>query len=227
MNILITGAGRGIGFALVKQYLAQGHSVIATYRSEQALQTLKALPQQKQLSTFQLEVSSSNAINNLAAQLKGQAIDLLINNAGIYGGSEQSLTNLNTEHWKVTLAINTIAPIELTLALLDNLRASKQAKVINISSKMASLARNQPNFYAYRSSKAALNKAVQCLALDLKAEEIAVFPVHPGWVQTDMGGSEADISVDECIAKLIPTIDRLNLEQSGEFFAYDGEQIPW
>lgn len=227
MKVLITGTGRGIGLALVKEYLNLGHAVIATYRCDEALKTLNSLPQQDQLSTYPLEVTDSNSIKALTTQLQGQAIDLLINNAGIYGGSEQSLTNLNTEQWKQTLAVNTIAPIELTLALLINLRAAEQAKVITISSMMASLARNRPDFYAYRSSKAALNKALQCLSLDLKPEGILVCPVHPGWVQTDMGGAEADITVDECIAGLIPTIERLSIEQTGEFYSYSGEVIPW
>ncbi len=226
-TILITGAGRGIGFALTEAYLVQGHRVIATYRSKHAEQVLAALAHKGDLTTIELEVSSTDSITTFAAQLRGQTIDVLINNAGVFGGEQQSINNLNFADWKQTLAINALAPIEVTLALLPNLRMAENAKVIAISSMMASFERDQPNYYAYRSSKAALNKAMQCLAHDLKAEGMVVCPLHPGWVQTDMGGAAADITVEECVNGLIPLIDRLTTNDSGKFFQFNGDTIAW
>jgi NAD(P)-dependent dehydrogenase (short-subunit alcohol dehydrogenase family) len=226
-TVLITGAGRGIGFALAQTYLQQGDRVIATYRTPEALHSLQALSQQGDLTPVELEVTDTESIEALAKHCGDIAIDILINNAGVFGGEEQSLTHLNTEAWKQTLAINTIAPIELTLSLLPNLRLANRAKVISISSMMASLKRNQPNHYAYRSSKAALNKAMQCLAHDLQSDGVTVCPVHPGWVQTDMGGEQADISVEECVTKMVPMIEKLSIQDTGKFWQYDGQPMDW
>lgn len=226
-TVFISGAGRGIGLALAQAFLNQGDSVIATYRSESGLNNLKQLTATEQLQTISLEVTKSESIASVVQQLDGKPIDVLINNAGVFGGEQQSQLNIDFEEWKQTLAINTIAPIELSLALLPNLKLAGSAKIISISSMMASLERAQPNFYAYRSSKAALNKAMQCLAHDLTAESIVVCPVHPGWVQTDMGGDGADITVDECIGELVPLIERLTLADTGQFFQYNGEPMAW
>ena len=226
-TILITGAGRGIGFALANAYLQQGQRVIATFRTAHAEQALKAIAHKGDLTVIPLEVTETASITAFAAQLEGQPIDVLINNAGVFGGEQQSIDNLNFDEWKQTLAINTIAPIEVTLAVLPNLRLAENAKVISISSMMASLTSNQPNYYAYRSSKAALNKAMQCLAHDLKTDGIVVCPIHPGWVRTDMGGSGADISVEECVAGLIPTIDQLTIAKTSQFWQYNGEPMAW
>jgi NAD(P)-dependent dehydrogenase (short-subunit alcohol dehydrogenase family) len=227
-TIVITGAGRGIGLATCKEFLRKGYQVIATYRSAEGLAALQALSHQVgQLQCFPLEVSDSHAIQDFAEKLRDQTVDILLNNAGVFGGEAQSINHLDFNEWKQTLAINTIAPIELTLALLPNLRKSSSARVVAISSQMASLERNQPGYYAYRSSKAALNKAVQCLAHDLKTDNIVVCPVHPGWVQTGMGGAHADISVDECVAGLVPLIEQLSMAQTGRFLQYNGESMRW
>jgi NAD(P)-dependent dehydrogenase (short-subunit alcohol dehydrogenase family) len=226
-TVFISGAGRGIGLALAKAFLNQGDRVIATYRSESGLQNLKQLTATEQLQTLSLEVTKSESIASVVQQLDGEPIDVLINNAGVFGGEQQSQLNIDFDEWKQTLAINTVAPIELSLALLPNLKLAGSAKIISISSMMASLERAQPNFYAYRSSKAALNKAMQCLAHDLTAENIVVCPVHPGWVQTDMGGGGADITVEECIGGLVPLIERLTLADTGKFFQYNGEPMAW
>lgn len=226
-TVFISGAGRGIGLALTESYLKRGDTVIATYRSETALEALRALPNQASLQCYPLEVTDARSIHELVEAIAEQPIDTLINNAGVFGGERQSLNALNFADWQETLAINTLAPIQLSIALLPNVRKSENGKIIAISSMMGSLERNQPGFYAYRSSKAALNKAMQCLAHDLRDEKIIVIPMHPGWVQTDMGGAQADITVEECVTNMVPTVDNFSMADSGKFWQYNGEPMTW
>lgn len=225
-SILITGASRGIGLELARQYLASGNKVIATYRGSLP-KDLEALAVNANLTTFKLEVTDDNAISRLAETLSEDTIDIVINNAGIVGPKDQSLTQISMDGWLDAFAVNTIAPLFVSRALINNLKRSKNPRIITVSSMMGSLHGEGSGMYAYRSSKAAVNKVMRGLASDLHDLGITVCPIHPGWVKTDMGGSGAQITVQESAAGIINLISGLTIKKSGKFFTWEGEEHLW
>jgi NAD(P)-dependent dehydrogenase (short-subunit alcohol dehydrogenase family) len=229
-TVLITGANRGIGLELTRQYLKRQTRVLAACRTPESAQSLSELKQSnpETLKIYPLEVTDDNSVKALADALRNESIDVLINNAGISGGERQDIREMDYSRWALTLAVNTISPFRVTVALLDNLRRSRKPRIITLSSQLGSMLRpTSTGNYAYRSSKAAVNKVMQGLAVDLRSENIIVCPVHPGWVQTDMGGSKADLTVQESASGLIRLIDRLELSDSGHFLKWNGEEHPW
>jgi NAD(P)-dependent dehydrogenase (short-subunit alcohol dehydrogenase family) len=229
-TVLITGANRGIGLELTRQYLKRQTRVLAACRTPESAQSLSELKQSnpETLKIYPLEVTDDNSVKTLADALRNETIDVLINNAGISGGERQEIREMDYSRWALTLAVNTISPFRVTVALLDNLRRSRKPRIITLSSQLGSMLRpTSTGNYAYRSSKAAVNKVMQGLAVDLRSENIIVCPVHPGWVQTDMGGSKADLTVQESASGLIRLIDRLELSDSGHFLKWNGEEHPW
>jgi NAD(P)-dependent dehydrogenase (short-subunit alcohol dehydrogenase family) len=221
-TILITGANRGIGLELAKQYAAAGDTVIRTMRgTDKATSPVgESLP---------LDVTSDASAAALAGMLKGRPIDLLINNAGISGPepAHQTGTDMDFGGFLSVLDANVLGPLRVTQALLPNLRAAKAAKAVVISSQMGQLSSKQSGFVAYRASKAAVNKVFQCLAADLAGEGIAVAMLHPGWVRTDMGGPGADLDVSESASGIRKILASLDLSTTGRFMAWDGRQLDW
>ncbi len=217
--ILITGAARGIGLELTRQFAARGDRVIAVCRAPSAgLQQIEGVR-----IVADINVTATDAIATLAAQLSHQAIDVLINNAGVY--SEESLQDCDADRIRHQFAVNALAPLRLTCALLPNLRAG--SKVVLITSRMGSIGDNgSGGMYGYRMSKAALNAAGKSLAIDLKGAGIAVGILHPGLVATDMGGPQG-IPVAESATNLLARIDQLSLAGSGEFLHANGDPLPW
>ncbi|USH05178.1 SDR family oxidoreductase [Grimontia kaedaensis] len=226
-TIVVTGASRGIGLELVKTYLAKGDKVIATYRSPEPPSSLTLLQESNQLILRPLEVTDSQSIQAFAASLEDTQIDVLVNNAGVIGPDHQSYSDMDVQGWEQTFEINTIAPLIITNALLSHLAKSRSPKVLTISSQMGALSRESTGMFAYRSSKAAVNKVMQVLALELKAEGIIVCPVHPGWVKTDMGGDEADITVQESAEGIVKLSQSLTMNDSGKFFTWEGHEHAW
>jgi NAD(P)-dependent dehydrogenase (short-subunit alcohol dehydrogenase family) len=228
-SVLITGTNRGIGLEFVKKLLARGDQVIATCRDVAAAKSLQALQAGgANLQIVALDVSSSASMAALAEQLKGQAIDVLINNAGVYGPRDSQFGKLDAEAWSAVMEVNAIAPILLTQYLMANLQQGKARKLIYISSKMGSIDDNSGGgSYIYRSSKSALNSAVKSLSVDLAADGFSVAVLHPGWVQTDMGGPSALINTDTSVSGMLGVIDNLDQASTGSFFNYDGAIIPW
>jgi len=229
-TVLITGANRGIGLELTRQYLKKQTRVFAACRTPEAALTLSKLKQSnpETLRVYPLEVTDEHSVRTLADALHNETIDVLINNAGISGGEKQDIQEMDYSRWALTLAVNTISPFRVTVALLDNLRRSRKPRIITLSSQLGSMLRpTSTGNYAYRSSKAAVNKVMQGLAVDLRSENIIVCPIHPGWVQTDMGGSKADLTVQESVSALIRLIDRLELSDSGHFLKWNGEEHLW
>ncbi|GGP24104.1 SDR family oxidoreductase [Silvimonas iriomotensis] len=224
-TVFITGAGRGIGLELATQYLQDNWRVIATARDASlALKTLQAA-WPDQLRVVLLDVTDWPAVAALGQTLSAERIDLVINNAGYYGGNRQELGHTDVETWLNTLAIDTIAPVKVVEALLP--RLSADAKIASLSSKMGSIADNHSGAaYHYRSAKAGLNAAMKSLALDLgKRHTVLVF--HPGWVQTDMGGPGALVSPEESVAGIRRVIHQATPGDSGRFYNYDGSPLPW
>jgi len=222
-TILITGANRGIGLELARQYAAAGHDVIRTARGhDRAEKSVGEL--------LPLDVTNDASVAALADMLAGRPIDLVINNAGVSGPdpAHQSSTDMDFAGFLSVLDANVIGPLRVTQALLPNLRAAKGAKVAVVSSRMGQFNNEWlSGFVAYRASKAAVNKVFQILAADLKAEGIAVAMLHPGWVRTDMGGPGADLDVSESAAGIIEVLAGLDVATTGRFTAYNGEALAW
>jgi NAD(P)-dependent dehydrogenase (short-subunit alcohol dehydrogenase family) len=224
-TLLITGANRGIGLELAKRYAADGWTVIATCREPQTATALKA---QRGITVEALDVTDYAAVDALAAKYRGTAIDLLLNNAGIYGNRDGALTVSDCDTYLEVLRVNSVAPMKLALTFLPHLKATKGgAKIATISSRMGSISEARGGSYAYRASKAAINAGMHNLALDLKSSGISCITLHPGWVKTDMGGAGADIDVATSAAGLKTVIDGLTLKDTGKFYNYDGGEIPW
>ncbi|TCS36166.1 SDR family oxidoreductase [Reinekea marinisedimentorum] len=228
-HTVITGANRGIGLEFTRYYLSIGHQVTATVRNLDTAQELSALQaENKHLTLRVLDISQSSSIAAFTEQLGNKPIDVLINNAGYYGPKGYSLGNIDVHEWQKVMQINVLGTIELTQALLSNLkRAQSPAKIAFLTSKMGSMGdNNSGGSYIYRSSKAALNACIKSLSIDL-APEILVAALHPGWVQTDMGGANALITAQESVAGLASVIDQLNELTTGQFIDYSGKLIPW
>jgi len=226
-TILITGANRGIGLELTKRLLASGNKVIATTRHPNQSAELAVLGRSTLLTISQLDVTDSDSVDRLNNELSGITIDVLINSAGIMGGDHQSINDMDYSSWKETFGVNTIAPFRIVTTFRENLQKSNNPRVITLSSQMGALSRKSTGSYSYRSSKAAANKVMQVLATELEADGIVVCPVHPGWVRTDMGGDEADISVEESAAGLVELINSLTMEHSGRFWTWEGLEHSW
>lgn len=226
-TIVITGANRGIGLGLTRRFLDAGKRVIAACRTPTAARELYALAAGDRLSVQALDVCDAASVAAFADALGIESVDVLINNAGIFGGERQDLESTDYDAWLRTLEVNTIAPFRLTTALLPQLRRSSRPRVITLSSQMGSLGRDSSGYVAYRSSKAAVNKVMQVLALELRGDGIIACPVHPGWVRTDMGGPGADISIEESTTGLVALIESMTMAHSGRFWTWDGREHPW
>ena len=225
-HVLITGANRGIGLALTQHYLKAGWQVIATYRKAYDIESLQALSC-PQLALMQADVGNDEDLENLAQQLESKGLDLIINNAGVYGPRNQALGTIDRQTWRDVLEVNTISPLMLAQALAQNLAQNKGTLAI-ISSKMGSIDDNSGGTgYIYRSSKTAVNQVIKSLSIDLAPYDITVVALHPGWVRTDMGGPNGQIDVPESVAGLTQVIANLSSDQSGHFINYDGNEIAW
>ncbi len=226
-TVLITGSNRGLGLKFAELYSLKNYNVIATCRDPDNASNLIKLTDQSDSITIQsLDVGKSEQIKNLASTLDSTPIDILINNAGIWRSS--SLGSADKQAWLESFAINSIAPYELTHALLPSLNKGNQKKVVSITSKMGSIDDNTSgSSYIYRSSKSALNMVMRSLEHDLQSHDIATLTLHPGWVQTDMGGMNALIDDMQSVSGMIEVIDSLNIKNTGRFIDYSGKKINW
>jgi NAD(P)-dependent dehydrogenase (short-subunit alcohol dehydrogenase family) len=226
-NVLITGANRGIGFEFTKQYAADGWSVLACCRTAQSASALQSIAKaNNNVQIFDLDVSDFAQIEALALQLKDQSIDVLINNAGVYPPS--SFGNTNYDEWAKAFKVNSMAPLKMAEEFVQHVTRSQLKKIATLTSKMGSIDDNTSGeSYSYRSTKTAVNMVMKSLSIDLKPYGISVVTLHPGWVQTDMGGSNALISAQTSVTGLRQVIENLNLNNTGKFIAFDGKEIAW
>ncbi|HXQ41618.1 MAG TPA: SDR family oxidoreductase [Candidatus Udaeobacter sp.] len=221
-TVLVTGANRGLGLEFARQYAADGWTVIACCREPAKAKELNKLT--GAIAVEALDVGEDAQIAALAKRLKGRSIDLLINNAGVYGPR----SGTETGAWLDVFRVNSIAPHHLAHALADNVARSELKRIVSVSSAMGSIGENgSAGDYIYRSSKAALNMAMKGLANELKDRGVIVAILSPGWVKTDMGGRGAPLEAADSIASLRKVIARLKLKDSGKFFSHDGKPIPW
>lgn len=223
---LITGANRGLGLELTTQLLAQGEQVVATSRSSSpALEEL--IGTYKNLEHFKFDVSSDTDRDHVRASLR-KPIDVLIANAGVLRGYQDGISDLNSHDLTHMFDVNVIGVVRTIQACLPMLRQSKKPKIICISSKVGSISDNQSGkAYGYRSSKTALNMINKSLSIELKDQGITSIVLHPGWVQTDMGGENAPLTPKDSIAGIIELATKLNIKDTGKFYEYNGNEIPW
>ena len=220
---LITGANRGIGLERARQLRARGERVIATARQPGAALSLQATGARIE----PLDVADPASVADFAARLDGAPVDVLINNAGI-GVGGVSFERLDVETMAAFFQVNTMGPLRVTQALLPNLLAGQAKRIVSITSQLGSIDDNgSGGAYAYRASKAALNMVNKSLSIDLASRGLVCVVLHPGWVQTDMGGAAAPTKVEESALGLLRVIDDLSPSQNGRFFDFSGAEVPW
>ncbi len=237
-TILITGANRGLGFEMVRQYATRpGVTILACCRAPANATALQALAQKHDnIELLTLDVADHGSIEALGAGLENRPIDLLVNNAGIFGKSDPATTGFDDQKfgasdfendWVDTFRINVIGPMKMVETLVDNVAASKEKKIVIVTSIVGSVAFAQGHMFGYAASKSAANMTAKNLAVALKRRDIIVNPIHPGYAQTDMGGPAAHIEVSAAIQGVIKQLDGMSLEHSGEFLSFDGQKLPW
>ncbi len=218
-TVVITGANRGIGLELTREYVRRGAEVIGLCRQSSA-----ELDSSGARVIDGVDVVKSASVEAAAKKLKGTTIHILINNAGIF--EDDALGKLDYAAVQHQLEVNALGPLRMTEALLEYL--DKGSKIALITSRMGSIGDNgSGGYYGYRMSKAALNAAGMSLARDLRARGIAVAILHPGFVQTRMVDFAGDISPETSAKRLAQRIDELNLKTSGSFRHSNGESLPW
>jgi NAD(P)-dependent dehydrogenase (short-subunit alcohol dehydrogenase family) len=228
-TILITGANRGIGYAMTEALLKRGDRVIATVRDPFHVPDLLKTAPRDQMILLGMEVTDQRSVDRAAASVK-EPIDILINNAGVLGQLSESTLDMDLNSFMQTMQVNTLGPMRVSLAFLPHLKRSENARILTISTQMASLTYAQASNsdrMAYRASKAALNKIMQGMASDFVKEGVSVALVHPGWVKTDMGGEQADITPQESATGILALLDKLTMKDTGHFFRWDGTTHPW
>jgi len=230
-TVLITGANRGIGLEFCRQYAAQGRRVLACSRYPEKSDELNKLASlnPELIKVYALDVADHVEIDRLAQVLADESIDMLINNAGIYPDSDKSgFGHTDYAEWIQAFRINTMAPLKMAETFAAQIARGRKKIIVTITSKMGSITDNSGGgSYLYRSSKAAVNMVVKSLAIDLKPFGIIAVVFHPGWVKTDMGGPNAMISPEQSVSGIRKVIGGLVPADSGKFFGYDGQTIPW
>ena len=221
-TVLITGAARGLGLEFVNQYAVRGWKVHACARTPDALGGVKG-----DIHAHKLEVTDYDAVKALAAKLKGEAIDVLICNAGISGKEATVLGSLDPAVWRETFEVNALAPLMMAEAFADHVAASQDRKLVAISSRLGSITFANNGRYSYRASKAALNMEWKGLSVDLAPKGLICVVLHPGWVQTDMGGQAATLTIEQSVPSMVKVIDGLKPADNGRFLNYDGTELPW
>jgi NAD(P)-dependent dehydrogenase (short-subunit alcohol dehydrogenase family) len=228
LTVLITGSNRGIGLELARQYAESGDAVLATCRSPQSAAALTELAHESdgRVSVHAMDVAREESIAQTAKALAKRPIDILINNAGIKGGDNQSLEDTDTGEWLESFKVMAIGPFRVVQAFLPNLLMAKDPKIAIITSQIGASTWPMGGSYSYGSAKAGANRIGITLARDLKDRAIVAL-IHPGWVRTDMGGPNADIAPEESAAGIRKIVAGLRRADSGKFYKWNGDIHPW
>ena len=233
-NVLITGSNRGLGLGLARSYLEDGWNVIAVNRSQSS--ELDALSATGRLHCHTCDLTDDDALSQLAHELSGNSVEVLINNAGMMAKSGfvrdqesvQGFGHFNRQVWRQVFDINLFTPMRMAELFAPHLEAAGQGKLVTISSMLGSMELNtRGGLYAYRASKAGVNAIVKSMGFDLAERNITAIALHPGWVRTDMGGKGADLDIETSVNGMKHVIDGLTTADSGKFFSYDGSEMPW
>lgn len=223
-RVLVTGSSRGIGLEFVRQYAADGYDVIATCRDPETADDLGAIG--KGIRVRRLDVTSEQQLDELAIELDGEPIDILICNAAIFGGPRARFPEVDPSSWREALDVNVVGGIRVALRLWRNVAASGERKIAIISSRAGLPREARPGMsYVYASSKAALNAAGRCLALDLAPEGVIVALLNPGHVSTGIGGANAPMTTTDSVSKLRRVIRELSPSEAGKFLHFDGSEL--
>ncbi|HET6982497.1 MAG TPA: SDR family oxidoreductase [Myxococcaceae bacterium] len=226
MRFVVTGANRGIGLEFVRQLTGRGEDVDATAREPEEAPELEALARPGvRLRIHRLDVADDTSVAAFAEQLSSGPVDVLINNAGVSGVKGGEL--IDPADILRVFNVNAVGTLRVVRALLPRLREGKGKKIADITSQLGSIAEASGGRYAYRLSKTALNMATRLLAEDLRGEGFRTVALHPGWVQTRMGGTAAPVPPEQSIRGMLRLIDGLTAEQSGRTFDFQGREIPW
>ena len=229
-STLISGANRGIGLEFARQYLADKWQVYASCRDPSSASELRRMADgsRGKLQVLSMDVGDLASVKAAALELQGKPIDLILNNAGIGGPRGQTIGNIDYETWRHVLDVNTLGPMRVAEAFVDNVAQSERKLIVTITSGMGSIGDNASGgAFAYRSSKAAVNMVMRSLAIDLAPRGITCVVMNPGWVQTDMGGQHARLTAPESVSAMRRLIDKLGPGQSGKFFNWDGREYAW
>lgn len=236
-RVLITGASRGLGLEFARRYLQRGDRVFAGCRAPSTARELQHLrpADPDRLTIVEMDVAVPDSIRAGQALVRSRtdALDLLINNAGIYSprGSEEpteQLGDLNCEDALIVLRVNAVAPLIVAQEYWDLLRSGTNPKVVSITSGYGSISANTDGFpYYYSASKAALNMLMRTLAADGRRWGITSVVLDPGWVSTDMGGPDAPVTPVEAVDAMIKVIDRLKPRHNGSFLDWQGTEQAW
>ena len=220
-NAVVTGANRGIGLELTRQLLDSGYNVHATYRSNKGgLEHIDS----NRLNIYKMDVRDQMQISNVVQSV--DKIDLLINNAGVADGRWQSISEIDIEHALEVLNVNAVSPVLVTQQSLPKL--ANGSKVVMMSSLMGSISDcHSGRSYAYRASKTALNMFSMAMKNELDANGISLLIMHPGWVETDMGGPNAPLSTEESVSGIMQRIEEQDMSMSGRYVEFDGSTIEW
>lgn len=232
-KVLVTGANRGLGLEFVRQFLAKGDFVFATCRNPEGANALKNLKDSfpDKLSVFPLDVADEYSVISLSKKVLAQTetLDILINNAGVSNigvEDEESIESMVRVY-----RTNVAGLVAMTRTFLPLLKKGEDSRIVNISSKLGSVASMEEmgngGSYAYNASKAAVNMVSKKLALNLKSEGIVVIAQAPGWAKTDMGGEDAEISPEQSVSGMLKIMTNASLENSGHFYEWDGQELPW
>jgi NAD(P)-dependent dehydrogenase (short-subunit alcohol dehydrogenase family) len=221
-TILITGANRGLGLEFVKQYAAEGADIIACCREPAKADALKAV--KGKVRVMAVDVGDPSSVAALKKDLGDAPIDILINNAGI-GGPRDGKFDMDA--WLNIFRVNSVAPFQMALTFKANLKAGKDKKLITLTSVLGSIAESGGGLQPYRASKSAVNSLMHGLSKDWAGDGILVGIFHPGWVQTDMGGSSAPVKPEASVKGLRARIAELDAAKSGTYRDFENRQIPW
>jgi NAD(P)-dependent dehydrogenase (short-subunit alcohol dehydrogenase family) len=227
---MIVGATRGIGLELTKQYANEGNQVIACARDTANASLLNEIASgSENIKIEQLDIADAGSIESASSRIGGEAIDSVIIVAGWVGGmpDNQTIDNIDIDEWHNTLNINTIGPLLVAKAFKSNLAASGNGNLMILSSQLAASTWPMGGMYIYSTTKAAVSKVGQILALDWAEDPIIVSIMHPGWVQTDMGGPTAEITAEESASGIRNVLSGLTKEDSGNFYKWNGDIHPW
>ncbi len=234
-SMLVTGASRGLGLEMVRQFVGDGWRIYACCRTPETATDLAALAAGSGglITLHTLDVSKPEQVRALADEFRGTPIDMLVNNAGLLGCTIDQMGpaafgSIDYEAWAKVHEINTMAPLRVTEAFVDHVAESDLKLLFFMSTHMGCITElADGGLYPYRSSKAALNLLVKGLSIDLAPRGVRTIAVHPGWVVTDMGGPDAPVNKVDSIAGIRSVVANYGAEQTGCFYQYDGRELPW